>query len=345
MKFDAIVGNPPYQLNDGGGIGDSATPIYNYFVTLSKILQPNYISLIMPARWMKGGKGLKSFRDEMTNDNLLAKIFDYADARVCFPNIHIDGGICYFLWNKNHIGTVEYFYQDLDRYNYISNRSLKSKYSDTIIRDARQITIIEKAGSLSNGKFNSIVSTRNPYGLYADLFNSPDKYKDIIWTNEINPSSIKVYGVKGIKGGAKRIVGYVNKDCINRSKGLQDFKIFFGKAYMTTSTTPPEIILAKPNEVCTETFLQIGPFKMEAEANNCLKYIYTKFFRALLFFNRSSLNISTETFKLIPLQDFTDKSDIDWSKSIPEIDQQLYKKYNLTEEEINFIESKIKPME
>lgn len=345
MNFDAIVGNPPYQLNDGGGIGDSATPIYNYFVTLSKKLQPYYISMIMPARWMKGGKGLKNFRDEMINDKSLSKIFDYADARVCFPNIHIDGGICYYLWNKNHIGTVEYFYQDLDRYNYTLNRTLKSKYSDTIVRDARQITIIEKAGNLSNEKFNSFVSTRNPYGLYADLFNSPDKYKDIIWTDETNPLSIKIYGVKGIKGGAKRTIGYINQDCINRSKGLQDYKLFFGKAYMTTSTTPPEIILAKPNEVCTETFLQIGPFKTENESDNCLKYIYTKFFRALLFFNRSSLNISTETFKLIPLQDFTNKSDIDWSKSISEIDQQLYKKYNLTEEEINFIESKIKPME
>lgn len=345
MKFDAIVGNPPYHLNDGGGIGDSATPIYNYFVTLSKKLRPCYISMIMPARWMKGGKGLKNFRDEMVNDISLSKIFDYADAQICFSNIHIDGGICYFLWDKNHIGLVEYFYQDLDGHNYTINRTLKSNYSDTIIRDARQTTIIEKVGSLTNSKFNCIVSTRNPYGLYADLFNSAGKYNNVFWTNETNPLSIKVYGVKGKKGGAKRVVGYINKDCIEKSKGLQDYKLFFGKAYMTTSTTPPEIILAKPNEVCTETFLQIGPFKSESEANNCLKYIYTKFFRALLFFNRSSLNISTETFNLIPIQDFTDKSDIDWSKSISEIDQQLYKKYNLTEEEINFIESKIKPME
>ena len=345
MKFDAIVGNPPYQLNDGGGIGDSATPIYNYFVNLSKKLQPYYISMIMPSRWMKGGKGLNKFRDEMINDNSLSKIFDYANAQVCFPNIHIDGGICYFLWDKDHTGAVGYFYQDLDGYNYISNRSLKSNFSDTVIRDARQITIIEKTGSLSNEKFNNIVSTRNPYGLYADLFNSPDKYNNIIWTNENDPASVKVYGVKGIKGGAKRVVGFIDNNCLVKSKGLKAYKLFFSKAYMTTSTIPPEIILAKPNEVCTETFLQIGPFKAKNEAENCLKYIYTKFLRALLFFNRSSLNISTETFNLIPLQDFTDKSDIDWSKSISEIDKQLYKKYNLTEEEINFIESKIKPME
>ena len=113
---------------------------------------------------------------------------------------------------------------------------------------------------------------------------------------------------------------------------------------MTTSTVPPEMILGEPNEVCTETFLKVGDFDTKEEMHNCLSYIKSKFFRALLFFNRSSLNISKSTFDLIPLQDFTSSSDINWNKPIPEIDQQLYAKYHLSDEEIAFIEKMIKPM-
>lgn len=345
MKFDAIVGNPPYQLNDGGGIGDSATPIYQLFISLSKTMNPNYLSMIVPARWMKGGKGLSVFRNQMMNDHSLAKLFDYADARVCFPNIHIDGGICYFLWDKGYNGQVDYTYQDLIGYTCRSKRNLKTDFSDTVIRDSRQIEIIRKASTIEKEKFSKIVSTRNPYGLFADLFNTPEKYPDIKWYEKGSEKTIKVYGVKGIKGGAKRLTGYINKDAVKKSIGLDKYKLLFGKAYMTTSTTPPDIIIAKPNEACTETFLQIGPFDTEKESENCLNFIKSKFYRALLFFNRSSLNISTETFNLIPLQDFTDKSDIDWSKSVAEIDKQLYKKYNLTQEEIDFIEKTVKPME
>lgn len=345
MKFDAIVGNPPYQLNDGGGIGDSATPIYQLFISLSKKMNPNYLSMIVPSRWMKGGKGLSVFRNQMMNDHSLAKLFDYADARVCFPNIHIDGGICYFLWDKGYNGQVDYTYQDLIGYTCRSKRNLKTDFSDTVIRDSRQIEIIRKASTIEKEKFSKIVSTRNPYGLFADLFNTPEKYPDIKWYEKGSEKTIKVYGVKGIKGGAKRLTGYINKDAVKKSIGLDNYKLLFGKAYMTTSTTPPDIIIAKPNEACTETFLQIGPFDTEKESENCLNFIKSKFYRALLFFNRSSLNISTETFSLIPLQDFTNKSDIDWSKSVAEIDKQLYKKYNLTQEEIDFIEKTVKPME
>ena len=281
----------------------------------------------------------------MMNDHSLAKLFDYADARVCFPNIHIDGGICYFLWDKGYNGQVDYTYQDLIGYTCRSKRNLKTDFSDTVIRDSRQIEIIRKASTIEKEKFSKIVSTRNPYGLFADLFNTPEKYPDIKWYEKENEKTIKVYGVKGIKGGAKRLTGYINKDSVKKSIGLDKYKLLFGKAYMTTSTTPPDIIIAKPNEACTETFLQIGPFNTEKESENCLNFIKSKFYRALLFFNRSSLNISTETFSLIPLQDFTNKSDIDWSKSVAGIDQQLYKKYNLTQEEIDFIEKSIKPME
>lgn len=149
----------------------------------------------------------------------------------------------------------------------------------------------------------------------------------------------------GIKGGAKRVMKYILKEDIVKSiPSIDTYKIFFSKAYMTTSTVPPEFIYGQPGDVCTETFLKIGDFSSSLELEYCAKYLKTKFFRALLFFNRSSLNISQSTFSLIPMQDFTENSDIDWSKSVEEIDAQLYAKYHLSDEEIAFIESMIKPM-
>lgn len=159
-----------------------------------------------------------------------------------------------------------------------------------------------------------------------------------IWNSEYSSvcNKIKIYGVYGIKGGAKRKVDYVALNSVNdKDNNLKNFKLFFSKAYMTTSTVPPEVIVANPYEICTETFLQIGGFNTLLLARNCLSYIKTKFFRALLFYNRHSLNISKDSFKLIPMQDF----------SKPWTDEELYKKYNLTQEEINFIESMIRPME
>ena len=168
------------------------------------------------------------------------------------------------------------------------------------------------------------------------MFNDPTKYASAALTSSPELNKYKIFGVKGIKGGAKRTIGYVYLDRNEDKDGnLSKYKLFFSKAYMTTSTVPPEIIEAKPNEICTETFLQIGGFDTLEMAQNCLSYIKTKFFRALLFYNRHSLNISKESFALIPMQDF----------SKPWTDAELYKKYDLSQEEIDFIESMIKPME
>lgn len=334
MKFDVIISNPPYQLSDGGGTGDSARPIYHLFVEQAKKMSPRFISMIVPSRWMKGGKGLQEFRAEMIKDTHISYIFDYEDAKECFSGIHLDGGVNYFLWEKEYNGTVHYYYKPQNQAIVYSERFLQTDITNTVIRDYRQISIIEKA---SNGcRFSEIVSTRNPYGFSADLFNDPKKYPlaDLSYVAEVN--KYKIVGVKGIKGGAKRTIGYVYFEQDEDKDGnLNKYKLFFSKAYMTTSTVPPEIIEAKPEEICTETFLQIGGFTSSKIAQNCLSYIKTKFFRALLFYNRHSLNISKESFALIPMQDF----------SKPWTDEELYKKYNLSQEEMDFIESMIKPME
>lgn len=335
MKFDVIISNPPYQLNDGGGTGDSARPIYHLFINQSLKLNPHFLCMIVPSRWMKGGKGLVSFREQMMEDKHVKFIMDYEDAQECFSGIHIDGGVCYFLRDKDYIGKVKYVYKPKDSMEIYSERYLKTNLSDTVIRDYRQITIIEKAQTHKEPRFSEIVAARNPYGYSADLFNNPNNYPEANLSLTEKPSLYKIYGVCGKKGGAKRVVGYVNNKTIKQNNSVNKYKLFFSKAYMTTSTVPPEIIIAKPYELCTETFLQIGEFDSCDQAYNCLSYIKTKFFRALLFYNRHSLNISRESFNLIPIQDF----------SKPWTDEELYAKYNLTPEEIDFIESMIKPME
>lgn len=335
MKFDVIIGNPPYQLTDGGGTGDSAKPIYQLFIKQAIKLNPRYISMIVPSRWMKGGKGLDNFRKEMIEDRRIKYIYDFEDAKECFPGIHIDGGVNYFLWDRTYDGKCEYHYKALNGNENVSNRYLKNDVSNTIIRDFNQISIIEKAAQYNEEKFSKICSARNPFGFYADLFNQPEKYPDVSLSLKISANKVKIYGVKGKKGGAKRICGYVRNESIKKSREcVEKYKLFFSKAYMTTSTVPPEIIIGEPETVCTETFIQIGCFNTREEANNCLSYIYTKFFRALLFYNRHSLNISRESFELIPMQDFNEVWD----------DEKLYKKYKLNDEEIRFIEDNILEM-
>lgn len=336
MKFDVIISNPPYQLSDGGGTGDSAKPIYQLFVQQAQKLKPRYLSMIIPSRWMKGGKGLSAFREDMINDTHIKHIYDYEDAQECFSGIHLDGGVCYFIWDKEYNGTVNYVYKPKDQLAIVSNRYLKTNLSDTIIRDYRQISIIEKIKRLNEKSFNEIVSYRKPYGIATDLFNAPQNYEHLDLHYQPYKDYLKIYGVKGNKGGAKRLFGYVNPKQIETGlESIPKYKLFFSYAYSTDATVPPEIIIGKPFEISTETFLRIGCFNSEEETKNALSYIKTKIFRALLQFNRIQKNTSNQTFALIPIQDF----------SKPWTDEELYAKYGLTQEEIDFIESMIRPME
>jgi site-specific DNA-methyltransferase (adenine-specific) len=332
MKFDVIVGNPPYQLNDGGGTGDSAKPIYHLFVEQAKKLNPRFLTMIIPSRWMKGGKGLDKFRKDMIDDKRIKSIFDFEDANECFAGLHIDGGVCYFLWERDYEGKANYSYKSREGSINNSERYLKTDLSESVIRDFRQLSIIEKVSNKKEQKFNSIVSNRNPYGFATDLFNRPENYPNTNLKFEPYKDYIKIYGVKGNKGGAKRVIGYVKPSSIPKfSDEIKKYKLFFSYAYSTTATIPPKTIVGKPNEISTETFLRIGVFNTEEECLNCLKYTETNFFRALLFFNRIQKNASNRTFELIPIQDFSEQ----WT------DEKLYKKYGFTNEEINFIEKTI----
>ena len=345
MKINAIVGNPPYQVNDGSGASDdAANPVYQLFVRISKQIAPQYISLIMPSKWMVGGKViLKSFRKEMMEDGHLSVMIDYEDSSVCFNGQHIDGGICYFLWDKKHDGKLQYTYIPDNGSKIKTIRSLSDGNSDIVIRDSRRQTLLSKI--TKDTLFKQIVSLTQPFGIRKDLFNSPERYPLSNLQSEPFNGCLKIYGVKGIKGGARRTIGYVSPSIVTKNiDAIEKYKLFFTTSYSTNAINPPETIEGEPLSACTETFLLIGPFNSELEQKNCHKYILTNFFKVLLFFGRGTMQVSQEVFRFIPLQDFTKSSDIDWSKSISEIDRQLYAKYHLTDEETAFIEKMIKPM-
>ena len=344
MKFNAIVGNPPYQLTDGSGAaGDAAIPIYNRFIDIAKEIKPNYISMIMPSKWMIGGRGLQQFRKDMIEDKHIEKLFDYENDREIFPTSHIDGGVCYILWNKNYSGLVSYAYKPADGGQIVYERDLKNDTSSFVVRDFRRQGLIRKV--TIKGAFSSIVSARKPFGINTDLFNAKENYPEFGISDTPTSDSCLCWGVVGIKGGAKRVKAYIKRNAIpKKQEWIDKYKLGISKSYSTGAINFPELIVANPNVVFTETFLVIGPFDTEQEQQNCLKYTKTNLFKILLFFGKGSMQVTQEVFCYVPLQDFTTQSDIDWSKSIPEIDQQLYAKYNLSENEIAFIEKMIKPM-
>lgn len=335
MKFDAIIGNPPYQANDGSGASsDAAAPIYQKFVEHAQFLQAKYIDLIMPSKWMVGGRSeLNDFRSAMQQDKHLRIMIDYENAAACFPNLHIDGGICYFLRDNTYTGNIDYRFIANDG---TTNKAqtLISKYSSYIIRDTRIISILDKTSV--DEKFSSIVSRTKPFGIRKDLFNNPEKYADANLQGQPFEGALKVYGVKGIKGGARRTKGYVNPElATDRYQAIDKYKIFFTTTYSTNATIPPSAIKAVPGEICTETFLLIGPFDSKQERDNCIDYMQTRLFLFLLYHGHGTMQVNQNVFDLIPLVDFT-KS---WT------DTDLYAKYGLSADEIAFIESMIKPME
>ena len=328
MRFDVIIGNPPYHLNDGsGGSSDSAAPIYQKFIDISLKLNPRYLVMIIPSKWMVGGrKELDTFRKQMISTHKIKRIYDFEDSKECFPNIHLDGGVCYFLIDDCYNGPVNYTYKPLGQKEFSSSRFLANNYSPYIIRDSRIFSILNKLNL--NKSFSTIVSSTNPYGIRKYLFNEPDRYPESKLSFDFFDDSLKIYGVKGIKGGAKRVEGYVAKQTCTKNKDfVNKYKIFFTTSYSTNAKIPPAPILGKPNEICTETFLNIGPFNDENEMLNCEKYINTTFFRFLLYFGKGTMQVNKDVFKLIPLIDF----------SKPVNDDILFKMFSLSKEDINFI--------
>lgn len=335
MKFNAVVGNPPYQ-QDTDGAGRQAIPLYNLFVDIAKYLYPDNISMIMPARWYAGGMGLDKFRDSMKSDRHIYKIVDYVNAKDCFPNISISGGICYFLWKQSYYGQC--------MFTNIKNdiRTTDSRYLDefnVIVRYNEALSIIRKVKSLNQQTIDSIISPLMPFGLSTNVRGR---------MNKSNVDSLRLLASDGIS--------YLSVNEVSKGKELiHRYKVFMSKMSAEHAGEPDKngmfsvftktMKVGVPNDICTHSYFVIGSYDTEIESVNTLKYLQTKFVRCIVSITLSAVNLSKLVFFNVPLQDFTSASDIDWSQSISDIDRQLYSKYGLSDDEIAFIEKMIKSME
>lgn len=325
MKFDVIIGNPPYQ-EETSGAGKQATPLYNLFVEEAKKLDPKYLSMIIPSRWFAGGMGLDGFREMMKKDSSISHLVDYSNAKECFPAISISGGVCYFLRNRDNTsicevtnvsnGTKNIAYRSLDEF-------------DVLVRYNEGVNIIHKVLNKNERKLADIVSPLMPFGLSTNYRGAPKKE---------NKNDLMLHASDGIS--------YIPRSVITKGIDLIDkYKVLISKTSSEHAGEPGKegkfrVITSSakvigPNEICTHSYFVIGNFDSYEEAVNTLAYLRTNFVRFLMLLSMSSINLSKNVFTFVPIQDFNKK----WT------DIELYAKYDLSEEEIAFIETMIVSME
>lgn len=322
MKFDVIIGNPPYQLSDGGN-NASATPIYQLFIEQAKKLSPRYLSMIVPSRWFAGGKGLDAFRDSMISDTRIRELHDFLNASDCFGNgVEIKGGVCYFLWDRDYQGDCLVATHDTTGIISQSRRYMKIGDNDVFVRRNEAVSILEKVVAPNEPSFSLIVSARRPFGLPTNIIGNKTRgTKDVVLYQR---GSTAFYPLNGLTR---------NQEWVDK------YKIYITKAYNAGDDYPHQIlnkpILGDKGTCCTETYIVVGPFDTKETAQNVISYIHTKFFRFLVSLKKISQDATQRVYEFVPQQDF----------SKPWTDEELYTKYGLTEDEIAFIESMIKPME
>jgi hypothetical protein len=346
MQFDVIIGNPPYQMDDGGH-GTSATPIYHLFVEQAKKLEPRYLSLVIPARWFAGGKGLDHFRENMLTDDRTRVIHDYLLVGDAFPGVAIQGGVLYFLWDHEHPGNCEVVTHYEGKVMSSASRPLLEPGSEVFIRFNEAVAILKKIVAAEGGepgsvllpekkRFTNLVSARKPFGLPTNFKVRSEKRKNdlVAYWN----------GGPGFKQGG---TGWVSRDYLTDGDGLIDtWKVFIGGAYgdrggggASRDAFPKAVLgrpfVGEPGSVSTETYLCVGPCKSEQEARNLTSYIACKLTRFLVMLHKPSQHATRKVYTFVPTQDFSKA----WT------DQLLYKKYGLTKREIEFVEWMIRPMD
>lgn len=331
MKFDAIVGNPPYQILDGGGKGYSAKPVYNYFVTQAKALNPAYVSMVTPSRWFSGGKGLDQFRSDMLADRSMRKIVDYTDNEMLFKNVSIVGGVNYFLWDRDYSGDCEI---TSIRGEKVTTMMRPLNEYDIFIRNNESIRLIKEIENSNDVKMDTVVYARNVFGIPSDFRgkNAPTtEYNIAMFCSQKSNSMTSTY--------------IRMSDVIKEHSLIPKYKVIIGKVvprggevgvdpsigYRVIST----IQVLPPNSVFTDSYLLLAAFDTKIEAINFAKYFCLKLPRFLLHETYSSMNISKANFRFVPFLNYTKE----WSEN------DLFERYHCSKDEKEMITSLIRPME
>lgn len=335
MQFDVIIGNPPYQLDDGG-YGTSAAPIYQLFVDQAKALEPRYLSMVIPARWFAGGKGLDEFRESMLSDDRLRSIDDHLSAADVFPGVGLKGGVCYFLWDRDNPGpcTVSTHFKDWPVST--STRALLEPGADVFIRFNEGLSILKKIVAVESGqsaslalpderRFDQLVSSRKPFGLETTFKGRAARGSD----------DVLVY-----QNGGK---GFMPRGSVPTGEHLIDsWKVYVGRAAPGTGnkdTYPHRVIstpfIGEPSTISSETYLCIGPLHSRAEAEGVLSYLTCRLTRLLILLHKPSQDTTRKVYTFVPTQEWNQV----WT------DEDLYEKYGISEDEIAFIEKLVRPMD
>lgn len=340
MKFDLVIGNPPYQKADGGAAA-SAKPIYQEFVNIAKDISTKYVSMIMPARWYTGGKGLDEFRLTMLSDKHIKLLYDYQRPDEVFPDTNNRGGLCFIVRDKGFDNTaiLPKVISNRGGQDIVSqSRSIKTDGLDMFIRHQEAISILEKVtGATSFVPLSRHMSKRKPFGVESNIIKTPN------WHLEKQANDVSCIG----KGLSRGFIPY--SLVTNNTEAIELWKVLVPRANNIGTELNDDNLnseICPPQSICTEAYLFIGTgLQMdEKQATNTAFYMRTRFARFMHSLAKTSHDATSKTYRFVPLQDFTDQSDIDWTKSVDEIDKQLYTKYNLSAEEIDFIDSKIKAM-